>query len=110
MGKLDDKVALYAKALAKTSKTAVNPIVLRNIAKACGPSIYKKDASSVACSDPKELERVKKNFVEKKLGVTGKKADEAIAAVCKEYNARNKHRAVFYFLLAKRLKKQSLFK
>lgn len=37
--------------------------LLENIAKGCGPSIYNNDAYSVAGSDPKELETVKKNFL-----------------------------------------------
>ena len=105
MSKLDDKVALYSKALAKTSKDAVDADLLRKAAKACGPSIYLKDASYVSFSDQKELDRVKKNFLEKRLGVKGKKADEALDAVKGMYTARNKHRPVVYYLLTKYLKK-----
>lgn len=110
MSKLDDKVALYSKSLAKNSKDAVNADLLRKAAKACGPSIYLKDASYVSFKDPKEVDRVKKNFLEKRLGVKGKKADEAMDAVKGMYKARLKHRAVVYYLLAKYLKKGSKLK
>jgi len=74
--------------------------LLTKIARDLGPSIYLKDASMVACSDPKELERVKVNFVEKKLGVSGKEADELIEMACNGMRkSKKKSRAVFYYIL-----------
>lgn len=35
----------------------------------CGPSIYDNDAQTVAASDSAELERIKSNFLIKKLGL-----------------------------------------
>lgn len=103
--KLDAKLAQYSKAISKSSKDTVNPDLLRSAAKAAGPSIYLKDASYVSLKDSKEIERIKVNFLAKRLGVKGKKADEAIEAVKGMYTARLKHRPVVYYLLAQYLKK-----
>jgi hypothetical protein len=81
-------------------------IVVKNL----GPSIYRDDAESVACSDPKELDRVRKNFLEKKLGVDEdrEKLDSYIKEVCEEMkSSRKKFRAVFYYALAKKVGKES---
>ena len=77
-----------------------------------GPSIHQKDASLVACSDPKELETIKRNFLIGKLGLEdGPKLDEAIEQVCGAMGTsnRNKHRATFYYLLVGILKKEEVF-
>lgn len=46
-----------------------NEELLTKVAKGCGPSIYNKDAATVATSDSSELETVKNNFLIKKLGM-----------------------------------------
>jgi len=82
-------------------------IVVKNL----GPSIYKKDAETVACSDPKELDTVRKNFLMKKLGIDASKSvlDAAIQDVCTELKGvRTKYRATFYYALAKKFKKESV--
>lgn len=67
--------------------------------------VSNKDAMSVAGSDPKELETVRKNFVVKKLGVEDKeKGEAAVAAVVEKMSgSRMKNRAAFYYLLHKEL-------
>lgn len=83
--------------------------LLRKAAKACGPSIYLKDASKVSASDPAELGRVKANFLIKKLGMTDDPSlDEGIAAVVAQFGKgnRNKFRAMFYYLLLKHFGKE----
>lgn len=75
-----------------------------------GPSIYKKDAELVSCSDPKELDTVRKSFLKKKLGIDASKGvlDAAIQDVCSELKGvRRKYRATFYYTLAKKFKKES---
>lgn len=64
-----------------------------------------KDALSVAASDPKEMETVRKNFVVKKLGIDDKeKGAAAVADVAKKLSgSRLKNRAAFYYLLHKAL-------
>ena len=113
MSKFEQAIKTYKESLEKKLKRKdVDEDLLRAIAKACGPSIYKADASKVACSDKSERKKIKKNFLIKKLDLKdGPDLDEAIAAVCKEMGSsnRNKYRVVFYYLLVERFNKQSVF-
>ena len=82
------------------------------ITKHLGPTIHDKDASLVACSDPKELATIKKNFLIGKLGMEdGPRLDEVMKEVCHALGEsnRNKHRTTFYYLLVAILKKESVF-
>ncbi|MEZ4953205.1 MAG: DUF2853 family protein [Saprospiraceae bacterium] len=77
-----------------------------------GPSVHQKDASLVACSDPTELENIKKNFLMGKLGLEDSpRLDEAIQEICHGLGMsnRNKHRTSFYYLLVAILNKESVF-
>ena len=109
--KRDQKIALYTKDI-KKHLGSVDEDFLAIVVKNLGPSIYRKDAESVACSDPKELETVKNNFLVKKLQLAkeDKEAlDKAVADVCQQLKGvRTKYRATFYYMLAKNLKKESL--
>ncbi|WP_435135080.1 DUF2853 family protein [Formosa sp. A9] len=64
-----------------------------------------QDAVLVSGLDPSELETVRRNFVEKKLGVTDK--DKAMAAITsvvdKMSGIRNKNRPAFYYLVSEAL-------
>jgi hypothetical protein len=96
----------------KLGMKSVDKKLLLAVGKSLGPSLYKKDAAKVACSDPKELDRIKKNFCIKKLGVKDSpKLDETIKSVCADMGAknRNKYRVIFYYLLVKKLKKSKVF-
>lgn len=107
MSKFDEMLSKYEAELKGLGKTSIDAEQLKNIAKGLGPSIYLRDASLVSCSDNTELDRVKNNFAIKKLGLTaGEKLDNAVKAVCEEYNSRNKLRVVFYYLLAQKLGKK----
>ena len=110
MSKLDELLSKYTADLEKIGES-VNADLLRAVAKSQGPSIYQKDASLVALSDPKEVARIKANFLIKKLGLKDTpKLDEGLAAVKALYPKRSKYRIVFYYLLAKHFKKTSVFK
>ena len=110
MSKIDDLCVKYAKEIEGLGEK-VDAKLLRAVAKGCGPSIYRADASLVAVSDPKEVARVKKNFCMAKLGLKDTpKTDEGIDAVKKLYNKRRKLRAVFYYLLVKHFRKGSIYK
>lgn len=79
----------------------------------CGPSIYNADASTVAGSQPAELETVKNNFLMKKLGLAdGPQLMDAINSVIETYgkSERTKYRAVIYYMLAKHFGKESRYK
>jgi len=73
--------------------------------------LRRPDSAYVSCSDPAELETVKKNFLMKKLGLKdGPRLDEAIKKVCEQMKAdRRKSRAVFYYLLTKDMGKEKVF-
>ena len=78
-----------------------------------GPSIYNADASTVAGSQPSELETVKNNFLIKKLGLAdGPQLMDAINSVIEIYgrSERNKYRAVIYYMLVKHFGKESVYR
>ena len=83
-----------------------------NVTIGCGPSIYNADASTVAGSQPSELETVKNNFLIKKLGLSdGPELVEAIDKVIEVYgrSERNKYRAVIYYMLTKHFGKEAVY-
>jgi len=87
--------------------------LLAAVTKGCGPSIYNPDASKIASSDQAELDRVKNNFLIKKLGLKDSDAlDKAIHEVVEQFGKsnRNKYRAMFYYMLVKKFKKEGLYK
>jgi len=112
MSKFDEALEKYTAEMKKL-KIAVDADLLRAVTKACGPSIYNRDASTVSSGDPKELETVKKNFLIKKLGLKDSpKLDESIKEVVDTFGSshKNKYRAIFYYLLVVKHKKKSMFK
>ncbi len=74
----------------------------------------KRDESqTVAASDKAELERIKSNFLIKKLGLKESPAlMEGIDAAIDTYGKgeRNKFRAVFYYLLVKHFGREAAYK
>ncbi len=106
MSKFDEMMAKYTAELKSAGKSAVDADQLTKVAKGLGPSIYLRDASLVSCTDKTETDRVKANFLSKKLGMTDDAAmDAAIKAVCAEYDSKQRLRAVFYYMLAQKLGK-----
>ena len=105
-----EKIALYIKDI-KKHYGEVDEDFVAIIVKNLGPSIYRRDAELVSCSDPKELDTVRRNFLVKKLGIDASKGvlDAAIQDVCEELKGvRTKYRATFYYSLAKKFKKESV--
>ena len=78
MSKLDELLEKYTADLEAVGDK-VDAKLLRAVAKGCGPAIYRKDASLVAASDKKELDRVKKEWSADFL--SSGEADEATAGV-----------------------------
>jgi outer membrane protein OmpA-like peptidoglycan-associated protein len=77
--------------------------VVKAIVRYCGIALQKVDSSLVAFSDSKETDRVRQNYLKKKLGLTHSDADldAAIAAVGERMKAdRTKNRVTVYYLLA----------
>lgn len=86
--------------------------LLTKVTKGCGPSIYNPDSSTVASSDQAELDRVKNNFLIKKLGMSASDdLDGAVAKVVETFGSsnRNKYRAMFYYMLTVNLGKESVY-
>lgn len=113
MSKRDELIAKYAADLKDKCGVTPDMDLLTKVTIGCGPSIYNADSSTVSGSDDKELATVKNNFLIKKLGLKdGPELDKAIAAVIEQYGKsnKNKYRAVFYYLLTKHFKKESVYK
>ena len=113
MGKRDELIAKYADDLKNKCKMTPDMALLTNVTIGCGPSIYDADASTVAASDRDELERIKANFLVKKLGLKdGPALIDGINAAVETYgkSERNKLRAVFYYLLVKHFGREAAYK
>lgn len=112
MGKRDDLIAQYAEDLKTKCGVTPDMDLLEKVTIGCGPAIYDADASTVASSQPGELETVKKNFLIGKLGLEdGPALMEGIEKVVSIYGSseRNKYRAVFYYLLTKHFGKEAVY-
>ena len=111
MSKFDERMESYRSALQSSKKGAVDEALLTAVAKGLGPSIYLADASRIACTDKAERDRIKNNFLIKKLGMKDSpKLDEAISTICEQYQSNHKHRAVFYYMLVKHLGMEKAYK
>ncbi len=112
MGKRDDKIEHYS-AEAKKLGLNITADLIAKVTVGLGPSIYKKDSETVSCSQSSELETVKINFLQKKLGLntSDEEMDAAIKKVCEAMGSSNRHkyRALFYALLTKEFKKESVY-
>ncbi|PHQ61179.1 MAG: hypothetical protein COC08_05745 [Maribacter sp.] len=105
-----------AEKLAKLKKTAENQLnecgvstidndKLDGYVNSLKSMVDNQDAILVSGTDPSELETVRRNFVEKKLGVSDKdKAMAAISAVVDKMSGiRMKSRPAFYYLVQQEL-------
>ena len=110
--KSDSNIGFSLESTLNNLGLAYNETLFNAIKKYLGPSIYDKDASLVACSDPKELNWIKTNFLISKLGMKESPTlDNLIHEVCASLGKSNRHknRIVFYYLLVVRLEKESVF-
>jgi hypothetical protein len=112
MSKRDELIAKYAEDLRNKCKIDPDMDLLKKVTIGCGPTIYNADSSTVAGSDPSELETVKNNFLIKKLGMADSpKLMEGVQAVIDIYGRsdRNKYRAVVYYMLVKHFGKEAFY-
>lgn len=112
MSKRDALIAKYAEDLKAKCKMTPDIALLTKVTIGCGPAIYSADSETVAASDQAELDRVKANFLIKKLGLAdGPALDQALNAVIDTYgkSERNKYRAVVYYMLVKHFGKESVY-
>ncbi len=85
----------------KRYDSSPNEKAVETIVKYLGIALRSRDASLVSCSDDSELDRVRKGFAVKKLGLTPDEAAKGVAEVCEKMKGdRNKNRVTFYYLLA----------
>lgn len=113
MSKRDELIAKYAEDLQAKCNMTPDMTLLTKVTIGVGPAIYNDDSSTVAGSDPSELETIKNNFLIKKLGLEdGPKLMEAINAVIDTYGRsnRSKYRAVVYYMLVKHFGKEAIYK
>lgn len=112
MSKRDDLIAKYADDLRNKCKIEPDMALLTKVTIGCGPAIYSQDSETVAASDKAELERVKTNYLMKKLGLADSPSlMEAINAVIETYgrSERNKFRPVVYYMLTKHFGKEAVY-
>lgn len=112
MSKRDDLIAKYATDLKEKLGITPDMDLLTKVTIGCGPSIYNSDGETVAASDPTELERVRENYLIKKLGLTdGPELTDAISDVMTRYGSANRHkyRPVVYYLLCTHFKRESAY-
>ena len=77
--------------------------IIAGIVRYCGIALQKRDSSLVSFSDTKETDRVRENYLKKKLGLTHSddKLNAAIADVGTRMKGENfKNRVTVYYLLA----------
>lgn len=90
---------------------SVNALLIEKIVKRLGIANQSVDASHVAATDPSEVERLKKNFVIKKLEQDDNAdTDAVIASVLEKMSThRMKQRGAIYYLLTVHYGKESLY-
>ncbi len=112
MSKRDDLIAKYAADMKDKLGLSPDMDLLTKVVIGCGPSIYNADAETVASSDKTELERIKSNYLLKKLGLPdGPELMAAIDEVVTKYGSsnRSKYRAVVYYMLCTHFGKQAAY-
>lgn len=112
MSKLQDKINSIQNAM-EDLNIDCDVVLLEKILKGLGPSIYNADAAYVSTSNKAEVERLKQNFLIKKLGISpAEDLDMAIQMVVDKMGKSNprKHRAIFYYLLVKHFKKEAIYR
>lgn len=111
MSKLEEKVAHYIQEAEKLGLDLSDTLIAK-VTESLVPAIYNQDSETVSCSDRSELETVKKNFLQNKLGLNDEtEMDHAIQKACETMGSANRHkyRALFYALLVREFGKESLY-
>lgn len=112
MSKRDDLITKYAADLTDKCGQTPDMDLLTKVTIGLGPSIYNADSATVAASDKSEMDRVRQNFLIKKLGLDDTPAlDEGLSAVIDIYgrSTKVKHRAVVCYLLVKHFGKEAVY-
>ncbi len=89
---------------------SVNDALLEKVVKGLGIANQSKDASLVSGTDQSELDRVRTNFLGKKLGLGDQATDEAVKEVVGKLAEFNqKQRGAVYYLLTEKFGKQDVY-
>jgi len=99
----------YKKELSKL-KVKVDDVLLKAVVKSLGPAVYRDDASKISSADADELERVKQNFMVRRLGLADSPKLEVMLnrAIDQMGRSRNsKHRAVLYYIITRDSKREA---
>lgn len=86
--------------------------VIAAIVRHCGIALQNRDSSLVSFADQTEVDRVRENYLKKKLGLSAPDSElnASIAAVGERMKAdRTKNRVTVYYLLAEHFRKLSVF-
>jgi hypothetical protein len=89
-----------------------NEAAIVGLVKYLGIALRNRDSALVSGADPKEVARVRDNFLKKKLGLADAddKLDASIKAVLEKMKAdRSKSRVTVYYLLAEHYRKLDMF-
>jgi hypothetical protein len=89
-----------------------NEAAIVGLVKYLGIALRNRDSALVSGADPKEVARVRDNFLKKKLGLADAddKLDASIKAVLEKMKAdRTKSRVTVYYLLAEHYRKLDMF-
>lgn len=90
----------------------VDEDAVAGIVRHMGIALRSRDASMVACTDPKELARVRDGYCRRKLALSESDdaVDASLQAICEKMKAdKTKGRVTFYYLLAEHYGKLELF-
>jgi hypothetical protein len=99
----------YKKELSKL-KVKVDDVLLKAVVKSLGPAVYRDDASKISAADAEELERVKQNFMVKRLGLSdGPKLEAVLNKAIDQMGRSNaqKNRAVLYYIITRATKREA---
>jgi hypothetical protein len=99
----------YKKELSKL-KVKVDDVLLKAVVKSLGPAVYRDDASKISAADAAELERVKENFMIRRLGLSGgPKLDAMLNRAIEQMgrSTKNKYRAVLYYIITRDSKREA---
>jgi hypothetical protein len=89
-----------------------NDAAIKGILKHLGVSLRHRDVYFVACSNKTDRDDVRDHFLKKKLGLSESNGelDRAVEEICRKMHGdRNKPRVTFYYLLAEKFDKLSMF-
>ena len=112
MNKREELIQIYAGELRDKCGLSPDMELLTRVTIGLGPAIYNPDACTVAGTDPEELDRIRRNFLLRKLGLPdGPDLAEGLDHAIETYGRSNraKHRAVIYYLLTKHFGREAAY-